>query len=97
MPRKHVFVLRREVCLLVSGDGSPLGVVRQLEQRSSHQQPIVAVFVRLGRLVADGTLERGNVEAVLLTAALVSGLAEREAARTIRSGLGAHIVSGPPK
>jgi hypothetical protein len=41
----------------------------------------------LGQLVAAGELAAGDVEAALLAAALEAGLAEVEAARTIRSGL----------
>ena len=43
----------------------------------------------LGQLVAGGELERAEVEAALLAAALRIGLDEREAAATLRSGLDA--------
>jgi hypothetical protein len=46
---------------------------------------------RLGRLVAGGQLERSQVEAALLGAALGVGLTEREARATIRSGLEAGL------
>jgi len=48
----------------------------------------------LGRLAAAGSLERGEVEAALLAAALAAGLGEREARATIASGLRAGAVSG---
>ena len=45
----------------------------------------------LGQLVADGAIERREVESALLAAALDSGLGPREAEATIRSGIGAGL------
>ncbi len=43
----------------------------------------------LGQLVGAGALDRGDVERALVGAALAAGLGEREAERTIRSGIDA--------
>lgn len=55
-----------------------------------------AVSYRLGRFVSDGALAGHQVHADLLAAATSAGLPEREADKTIRSGLGAGIAAGAP-
>ncbi len=45
----------------------------------------------LGQIVGEGHLERGRVEGDLFAAATAAGLADREAAATIRSGLGSGL------
>jgi len=42
---------------------------------------------RMGQLIATGTIDRGQVEAALLGAALAIGLPENESLRTINSGI----------
>lgn len=68
-------------------------LARQLEELSQtpkgkRNDTLNRVSFGMGRLIAGGQLDHSRAEVALLHAALDLGLTEREAARTIKSGLG---------
>lgn len=65
--------------------------VRSAREGSRNTSLNVAAY-SLGTLIGAGALSQGDAETQLLSAALAAGLTEREAQRTIRSGLTAGIA-----
>jgi hypothetical protein len=74
-------------------------------QRLQHAQPGVRnhtlnrVAFRLGQIMADGQLNEGEIEGLLVNNAMAIGLSEREAVATVESGMEAGLQSprGPAK
>lgn len=67
-----------------------------LARQGTRNETLNAAAFTLGRKVAAGLLDEGDVERELVSAAVAAGLPVREAVATVRSGLQAGIAEGEP-